>query len=314
MLISDRHLLRTMTIHEDAKDPVAVRFKGSWHLYGSGGDSHTESWGILHMTGPSPEGPWTQQDVTFLDIPGEGIAAPGIIAEDDRLHMVIQTEFERPGGRIEYLTSDDAKTWTHHETAMLSLPGTDQAGIYDPHPARIKGWPYFTYSAFPAGTPKPQPDIYLARSVTGAWRGPWLKLGKILDHRDVTSHHNDRDHPDYEWGLEGSQLIELPDGRILLSAVCFLPNVPCGQRQRVFFAISEAPQGPYRTLGPVIPALPGGENGHAAGWCDGSHLHLMYQERAPSTGMRWRYGLATYDIESLLSLAEFGCISQPSTV
>lgn len=301
MLISDCRPLSTHTIHEDAKDPVAVFFRGAWHLYGSGGNSDTEQWGILHMTAPDPRGPWVQQDLIILDVPGSGIAAPGVIVDGDQLHMFIQTEFDRPDGRIEYLTSDNAKTWAHRETAMLSLPGTDQAGIYDPHPTQIDGWPHFTYSAFPAGTPKPQPDIYLARSVTGTWHGPWLRLGKILDHRDVTSHHNDRDHPDYEWGLEGSQLMTLPDGRILLNAVCFLPNVPCGQRQRVFFAIADDPYGPYRSLGPAIPALPGGENGHAAGWCDSSQLHLMYQERAPATDMRWRYGLATYDLDNLLS-------------
>jgi hypothetical protein len=299
MLVSDHYPLSPAPRHEDAKDPCAVPFRGAWHLYGSGGCSKTNRWGVLHWTAPHSDGPWTDRGLIFLSIPGNGVAAPGVIPDGDRLQMLIQTEYDRTGGRIERFTSDDGDHWIHHGTTLESLPGTDQAGIYDPHPAIIDGWPYFTYSAFPDGTRKPQPDIYLARSATGSWNDPWLRMGKILDHRDVADHHNDRDHPDYEWGLEGSQLIELPNGRILLNAVCFLPDGPEGERQRVFFALADTVLGPYRTIGPVVPTPFGGENGHASGWCDGNRLRLLYQSRTHITGMSWRYGLATYDLAAL---------------
>lgn len=38
------------------------------------------------------------------------------------------------------------------------------------------------------------------------------------------------EHPDYEWGIEGAQLVELPDGRVLLNATCFLPEGRRGNR------------------------------------------------------------------------------------
>jgi hypothetical protein len=155
----------------------------------------------------------------------------------------------------------------------------------------------------------PQPDIYLAKSQTGLWVGPWERRGKILDHTDIDWHHNRRDHPDYEWGIEGPQLVELPSKKILLNATCFLEDMPRGSRQRVFFALADSIQGPYKSTGPVLDPLPGtwesGENGHATAWVDGETLYLFYQARsAPkSEGGRWRYGIALFrqsDIEESL--------------
>lgn len=283
----------------DVKDPCPVFFRGQWHLYGSGGCAATNRWGILHWIASDPMGPWAPRDTIFLDVPGRGVAAPGVIADGDRLHMMVQTEYCRTGGTIEYLHSDDGERWTWRGTALHSLPGTDEAGIYDAHPALIDGCPHLTYSGFPAGTTKPQPDIYLARAVTRCWTGPWLRLGKILDHRHVADHHNGRDHPDYEWGLEGAQLLELPHGRVLLNAVCFLPHGRDGERQRVFFALADDVRGPYRSLGPVLEPPARGENGHATALLDGQNLRLFYQTRDPSSAMRWRYGVATFDAAAL---------------
>ena len=92
--------------------------------------------------------------------------------------------------------------------------------------------------------------------------GPWERLGKILDHSEVP-HHNPREHPDYERGIEGAQLVELPTGRVLLNATCFLPDGPRGTRQRVFFAIADQVEGPNQTLGPVLDPGEPGENGHS---------------------------------------------------
>lgn len=56
-----------------------------------------------------------------------------------------------------------------------------------------------------------QPDLYLARSRTGSWDGPWDRLGCILDHARVPGH-NQIGTEDSERGLEGPQL-ELPGPR-----------------------------------------------------------------------------------------------------
>jgi hypothetical protein len=127
--------------------------------------------------------------------------------------------------------------------------------------------------------------------MTDSWFGPWERAGKILDHSDVP-HHNPREHPDYEWGIEGAQLVELPDGRVLLNATCFLPIGPRGSRQRVFFAIADNVKGPYQTLGPVLDPSGPGENGHSTVMIKDNQLTLFYQSRVSTTNHRWRFGIA----------------------
>src|SRR6185437_9033853 len=123
----------------------------------------------------------------------------------------------------------------------------------------------------------PQPDVYLARSVTERWSGYWKRIKKILDHDDIAWHHNRREHPDYEWGIEGPQLVELPNECVLLNATCFIEEGPRGTRQRVFFALASEVKGPYKTLGPVLSerndSWESGENGHASAWVKDDELY-----------------------------------------
>ena len=143
----------------------------------------------------------------------------------------------------------------------------------------------------PEGWP-PKPDIYLAKSESGTWEGPWVRMGRILEHADIAEHHNQRDHDEYEWGIEGAQLVELPDGQVLLNATSFLPGGKRGSRQRVFFALADSVAGPYRTCGPVLEPPCFGENGHSTALVDGDQLILMFQARLETTNHCWRYGLA----------------------
>lgn len=278
---------------DDVKDPCPVFDGRQWHVYGSGGTVSTETWRIYHATAPSLEGPWVQQPLIELDVEGSGVAAPGVIFDGVVFHMFIQTEFMKSGGRCEHLTSDDGYKWNVQPTAILALPGTGEDGLYDPHPAIINGGKYIVYSAMPKFQHVPQPDVFLARSTSDSWHGPWERLGKILDHEDVY-HHNSRVHPDYEWGIEGPQLVQLPDGRVMLNATCFLPDGPRGSRQRVFFAVADRVEGPYRTIGPVLDPSEPGENGHSTVLVDGDGLTLFYQSRLRTTGNRWRYGIAKF--------------------
>ncbi len=106
--------------------------------------------------------------------------------------------------------------------------------------------------------------------------------------------HNQRGIDGYEWGIEGAQLVELRDGRVLLNAVCFLTGHPAGTRQRVFFAISDTATGPFHVLGPVLAPESGdgsGENGHASAVVDGEELVLLFQERTLSDPL-WRMAVA----------------------
>jgi hypothetical protein len=276
---------------DDLKDPCPVHDGVQWHMFGSAGTVTNETWKIFHGTAPTIEGPWTQHPLIDLGLRGSGVAAPGVVFENGVFHMFIQTEFMKSGGTFEHLVSNDGFTWVRLPTALQSVPGSGEDGIYDPHPAVIGGQKYLAYSGMARFADVPQPDVYLARSRSGTWFGPWDRLGKILDHDDLP-HHNSRSQDDYEWGIEGPQLVELPDGRVMLNATCFLPEGPRGTRQRVFFAIADDVMGPYRTVGPVLSQSDPGENGHSTVLVAGEDLTLFYQSRAVGTNHRWRYGIA----------------------
>jgi len=295
------------------KDPCPAFDGKTWHLFGSGGKTGREIWHILHATAPRPEGPWVEQEASILEVvEGPHVAAPGVIFDPDEklFHMFVQREFMQLGGTVEHLTSSDGNHFKFSDTSLQSIPGTAEAGIYDPHPAIVNGKKYFIYSGMDRVC---HPDLFLAESQSGSWNGPWIRKGRILAHEDIF-HHNQHTQEDYEWGLEGSQIIPLPSGNILLNAVCFLPQGRRGERQRVFFAGAASITGPYYTLGPVIEPFgeateenwEGGENGHAAGMIIGESLYLFYQSRAFSPRNRWCYGLAIFkveDIEKLVSSA-----------
>ncbi|HEX5774466.1 MAG TPA: hypothetical protein VFY28_00675, partial [Candidatus Paceibacterota bacterium] len=263
------------SIFKDTKDPC-IAFDGTlWHLYGSGGDVKSEEWRILHATAPSIDGPWTEAEPARLrGVEGPHVAAPSVIydPEDKLFHMAVQKDFMAVGGDIAYLVSADGAVFTKMRT-LVRPKGSHEAGLYDPHFSEVAGRKYLAYSGIPAELVRtvpfvPQPDVYLARSLTGRWSGLWKRERKILDHDHIAWHHNRLGHPDYEWGIEGPQIVELPDGQVLLNATCFLEEGRRGTRQRVFFALAREAKGPYATIGPVLlPPNAGwesGENGHAS--------------------------------------------------
>ncbi len=301
------------TRFKDVKDPCVV-FDGTlWHIYGSGGSTLTETWKILHATASSIEGPWIEHDACVLEgVTGDHVAAPGVVFDpiEKTFHMFVQTDFLAVGGTIEYLQSKDGTTFKKINTALIPIPDTDEAGLYDPHPSRINGKKYLVYS----GTPRVQsfgthfvskPDIYLVHSESGSWEGPWKRMGKILDHEDIKAHHNQKDHPEYEWGIEGPQLIELPNTTILLNATSFLPTGRYGTRQRVFFATARNVLGPFMSTGPVlmndVAQWESGENGHATGLVHDHNLYLFYQARSGEfddvLANDWQYGIAVFSLQ-----------------
>jgi hypothetical protein len=315
--------LLTETKYRDTKDPCPVFDGRQWHIYGSGGSVLSEQWDILHATADDISGPWTEHEaLTLPNVQGGVVAAPGVVFEDGVFHMFVQTDCFRLNGTIEYLTSVDGFSFTYRHTALYSLQETRQqrrnmltteeseavakqpeTGLYDSHPVIIAGERYLVYSGM---AEVGRPDIYLAKSTHNSWGGDWRREfsphrnGPILHHEEVI-HHNQPDYGDYEWGLEGAQLIELPGGLILLNAVCFLPYGKRGTRQRIFLAVAEQILGPYITVGPLIdPPETGwdaGENGHATGMIEGDDLLIMYQARPE--GGPWRYGLLMIEVEPL---------------
>ncbi len=298
--------------YPDVKDPSPVFDGTAWHLFGTGCGLPTGP-EILHATAPALHGPWTELPPAVLHGVDEirYACAPGSIAEGPRLHLFLQHEFDVLGGHIEHLVSDDGgANFVRAGTALLSDAATGEAGVYDPDVAEISGERYLSYAAMSVVG---QPDLYLARSKTGSWNGPWERLGCILDHDRVPCH-NQVGTADYEWGLEGPQLLELPGGAVLLTAVCFLPDRPSGERQRLLVAVAEAAEGPYCVLGAAVhPSGPGrsGENGHGTAVLgDDGLVHFMYQERA-GDGLPWRIMRATTDPAALYDALE---AARPATL
>lgn len=312
--------------YKDTKDPCIVFDGTTWHIFGSGGDTYPEEWEILHATAPSLDGPWQEQPtVRLLGVEGPHVAAPSVIydAEDKLFHMAVQKDFMDVGGGIAYLVSADGHVFSKMRTLISPNKGVN-AGLYDPHLSVINNQKFMVYASMPELATKtdpngnqykvPQPDVYLARSVTNRWAGIWKRSKAILRHEDIEWHHNSREHPDYEWGIEGPQIVELKNGLILLNATCFVAEGKRGTRQRVFFALAKNVLGPYTSIGPVLPTteldLPeweNGENGHASAVVDGDELYLFYQARSqklePKEENCWRYGIAVFSIDEILEAA-----------
>lgn len=112
-------------------------------------------------------------------------------------------------------------------------------------------------------------------------------------------------------GIEGGQLIEMPNGSVMLNAVCFLTEseyAPPGKKQRFFIAMANSIEGPYTVMGPVIsPTLRGwesGENGHATAIIENGELKFFYHARAnKGKNPRWRYGIAGVPIQSIIDIS-----------
>jgi hypothetical protein len=286
--------------YPDVKDPSLVFDGNRWHLFGTGCGvpGGTE---VLHLWAPSVAGPWREERPPLLrGVPHiRSPAAPGVVAEGARFHLFLQHGFNVLGGRIEHLVSDDGgETFVRSGRGLGSSIGPREAGIYDPDAIEIDDGRYLTYAAMSVVA---QPDLYLARSRSGSWDGPWKRVGRILGHADVPFH-NQIGRPGYEWGLEGPQLLAVPEaGLVLLTAVCFFADRPAGHRQRLLLAAAERVTGPYRVLGPAVePSSPGGrgENGHGFAVLDDGLVHLLYQERA-GEGFPWRYMRATVEPAAL---------------
>lgn len=279
------------------KDPCPVRFRGRWHLYGTGVTA-PDCFEVLRATSRALDGPWRLHSPIRLpsSLKGACLAAPGMIVEGSAVHMFLQTEYAALGGRIEHLLSyDDGLSFEHCDSALEPCAASSEAGVYDPHPAKLNGDCYLIYAGF---TTVGEPNIHLAISDSRSWAGPWRPLGPVLSHEEVPFH-NRRGSSSYEWGLEGPQLLELPGGKILLIATCFLRWGEPGARQRAFAAVASQPQGPYTPIGPLLEPPSGGENGHATAHVEGNRLAVVLQERKGATEP-WRYTLLRRPLEALL--------------
>ena len=285
------------------KDPCVVRLGDTWHLFATG-CKEAYTYDVVHATAPHPAGPWTVlAPADVVGASGPSLCAPGVVADGDRLHMFVHETYNLFGGTVTHLVSEDGGASFHGVSiALTSLPGSTEAGIYDAHPGAVGDDKYLVYAGFSVVG---EPDLHLARSESRTWDGPWERLGVALGHDDVPFH-NARGHQHYEWGLEGGQVAELPDGRALLLGVCFLPRGRLGARQRAFLAVADEPAGPYTLVGPALhPRAYGrtGENGHGAVVVHDGRVHLFFQHR-DGDGLPWDVQVTSIPVDALPGSAE----------
>jgi hypothetical protein len=284
---------------KEIKDPAIVFDTHQWHIYATGIVPDDQSWQgeTFHATAKTIIGPWHEHKPVIVPVRGSCVAAPEVVFEKGVFHMFLQTTCFELGGAIDHLFSYDGEHFEQYSKVLNAIPDSQEAGIYDQSPDIIKGQKYLTYAAM---AKVGETDIYLAKSVDGSWTH-FQRLGSILSHDEVDCH-NKIGESDYEWGLEGPQLLELPSGGVLLIAVCFLPNKPRGEKQRIIFAKGDNVKGPYNCLGialePTAESWDNAENGHATGVIQDDTLHLFYQGRGKE-GL-WNIGYAKYSVNDIM--------------
>jgi hypothetical protein len=290
MISNRRGPLIDCAVH--TKDPCPVFDGTNWHIYGT--RSEGNDWRVLHAISSSIEGPYTLEPPVDIAVDSPNACAPGVLYSNGLFHMYMQTEFFKTKGQILYLTSADGRQFDLKGIALDSVPGGQEAGIYDSHPTVVNGRLYMTYSGFQDGK-SVQGDIYLATA--DRHEGPWTRLGKILDHGEVPCH-NPKDSDDYEWGLEGAQILQVGN-KVLLTSVVFLPTGKRGTRQRAAFFLADDINGPYKFLGLLEPTegWQGGENGHSCTVMHDGQVRLFYQANSADLGL-WRYGVADFNVPS----------------
>lgn len=284
--------------YPDLKDPSPLFDGKVWHIYATG-PGGAQSYGVSHLVSESIDGPWRfGQPVQLVNlyIPpmdhSSEVCAPGVCYDSTSgsYEMFIHTHFDVTGGVINHLVSQDGVVFVQQDVAIVSKPDSFHAGVYDPQPAVVNGKKYLTYTAFKRPA---HGNVLLAESVNGQWCTEWEHHGLILSHKKMTKYQNQHTDIDYEWGLEGAQLLELHKGALLMIGSCFLPHKEQGRRQRLFFAVGHKIKGRYHILGTLNEIYQEDEEitetGHGGGIVVGNYLYVFYQARGVNTPWRIRY-------------------------
>jgi hypothetical protein len=314
------------------KDPFRVFFNGKWHIYGTGhemrGASEAPTTGrrphqrsvLFHLTAACETGPYVEENPPLLlgNFPPGVYEAPTLAVQDGLLHLYVQTTYYLLGGSIEHFTSRNGHQFTWEGTALKAVPGGHQSGIYDvdagafPASGGKPAVPFLCYSGFSRGgrDERPDPCVFLAEG--SGWEAAFRNGdGPILTDADVPWHNPHHPaNPYYEWGLEGAQLLPLPDGNRLLLCVGFerRPSPDYMAAQRLFFALYSPGMKLRAVSDPILPRVPGwDEYGHGhmiVDAVDPDKLRLLYQARPANVDNifrdsdTWRLFEAIFDISA----------------
>ncbi|HEV8510555.1 MAG TPA: galactokinase family protein [Gemmatimonadales bacterium] len=311
------------------KDAFRVCFGGKWHIYGTGHETkdptnpppgHRPHRGsvLFHLVSDHQAGPYVELDPPLLlgKFPPGIYEAPTLVAEGETLHMFAQTTYYRLAGTIEHFVSNDGHHFTWRNTALRSIAGGPQAGVYDADAAWLpiggRTRPVLTYSGFSRDggrDDRPDPCVFMAVSDNG-WDGPFVHgRAPLLADADVPWHNShDPANPFYEWGLEGGQIMAMPNGTYLLLAVAFeqRPGRDYMPAQRLLFAIYDRNFRLIEVSNPILPRSPAwDEYGHGSMMIDVNdprRLRLLFQARPANEDQAfrdsnsWRLFEAVFDV------------------
>jgi len=304
-----RRLKEDGTPAPEIKDPSVVkRADDSYVMFATW--PAAEGLSIGRFEAKHPGGPWQElPPVTITGISGPEICAPSVVIDNGEWKMYVQTSCFSADGVIAAATSKDGVTFTGAQAPVMTkgdVPGT--ISLYDVAVSTVmQGGKEYDCMVFSGYRAVGNGDVYVSMREKGTEK--WGKPALALKQEDVPFH-NKPGSKNYEWGLEGAKVVQLDDDAFLMIGVAFLDkNVSeRGTRQRVFFAASKTPQGPFLAMDtPIAPtAYPEGtgENGHPDTIDMGDKIGILYQERA-GEGKPWhlRYAEETKD-DLLLKVRE----------
>jgi hypothetical protein len=304
--------------HPEIKDPNIVRLPdGGLVMFASIGQTRGQRWVVGRFAADHPCGPWREvPPVRFHGLAGPQLCAPAVTYDEREGEppwtMYIQTACLEADGVIGLATSADGLDFHGRPEPVVTRRSLERGqpslvGVYDAGVSRVRhrGRP-LTCMLFTGCNRVGDGDLYLAVRDDARREAGWTPARRVLGQHEV-HFHNRPGCEHYEWGLEGAELVQLGEDAYLMVGVCFLEKGrgEAGNRQRVFFAASRSPFGPFVPLGtPVPPARHGegrGENGHPAAVVEGDSLHLVYQERA-GEGWPWHLRHATFPLAGLRTL------------
>ena len=321
MLTAPSKLLKIDRLREhderyyELKDPSIVKLANdSYMMFASVGNSIEQHWKVGRFVATDPFGIWTEiQPTRFHNLTGPQLCAPAVeyavVNGQPIWTMYIQTACFEENGVIAVATSTDGLNFYGQPQIVASrnsieTPKVPIIGVYDVGTSEInyQGADYHCV-LFSAYRRVGCGDLYL--SVKKAGETDWTKGMCILEQEEVPFHN----HPEYEhfeWGLEGAKIIQLAEDSFALIGVCFTPKPDgfLGTRQRVFFATSRTPFGPYTPVGtPIEPQRNQwntGENGHPDTLLLTDQLVVIYQERG-GDAYPWHLRITAYDISQFSS-------------
>lgn len=292
----------------DIKDPHFFQKQGTPHIIGSSSDYKDGPLSIPLFKLNMLTDIWDSEGKMKIKgyQPGPRFCAPGVIMQDDILHVFAQSDCFQLGSTIEHFVVDGNPMLMRYQgTAITSNPNTSQAAVYDSDPFAFTdpngnnkfGLLYTGYRDF--ANYKPQEGAIFAAAASSL-NGPWKKLERpLLTEEDIPGHVGVKNNG--EWCIEGGGITCINDfGQspwFLLHGVMFGKGEPMNV-QRAFLAASKRLEGPYVFITDLPPIGKNfGETGHGSMALEEETVVFYHQERFERGN--WHYSKTVFNQNAL---------------